>query len=159
MRSIAMAFALAAACGGGSRTSSGPPSHTAPATARLELGEIGISQSGQGLFVHANGKVEVVDGADRKPLGTLTANGKFTLPDGDSGQLNDDGSFTTKEGPAPFRLEDETLVVGDTRLTLDANNVIQGGQADMSSVKITGVTNRGTRRTALLMIGFLTLAK
>jgi hypothetical protein len=45
------------------------------------------------------------------------------------------------------------------RLTLDANNVIQGGQADMSSVKITGVTNRGTRRTALLMIGFLTLAK
>jgi hypothetical protein len=163
MRSFVMAFALAAAaCGGGSKSSTGPvtPGDTAPAaTSRLELGEIGISESGQGLFVHTNGTVEVVDGADRKPLGTLTADGKFTLPDGDTGQLNDDGSFTTKEGPAPFRLEDETLVVGDTRLTLDANSVIQGGKADMSSVKITGVTSRGTRRTALLMIGFLTLAK
>lgn len=158
-----MAFALAAAaCGGGSKSSSGPvtPGDNAPAaTARLELGEISISESGQGLFVHANGTVEVVDGADRKPLGTLTAGGTFTLPTGDAGQLNDDGSFTTKEGPAPFRLEDETLVVGDTRLTIDADSVIQGGKADMSSVTITGVTNRGTRRTALLLIGFLTLAK
>lgn len=156
-----MAIALAAAaCGGGSKAAKDPTTPAGPvAKARLELGEISIAESGQGLFVHANGTVEVVDGDARKPLGTLTADGKFTLPDGDSGQLNDDGSFTTKEGAAPFRLEDETLVVGDTRLTLDASSVIQGGKADMSTVKITGVTNRGTRRTALLMIGFLTLAK
>jgi len=167
MRSIVMAIALAAAgCGGGgSKAGTGPGGGSgggdtvAAATGRLELGEISISESGQGLFVHADGKVEVVDGDQKKPLGTLTADGKFTLPDGDSGQLQDDGSFTTKEGPAPFRLEDETLVVGDTRLTIDANNVIQGGKADMSTVKVTGVTSRGTRRTALLMIGFLTLAK
>ncbi len=155
-----MAIALAgAACAGGSKAATTTPDTAAQAGARLELGEISITENGQGLFVHANGTVEVVDGADRKQLGTLTAAGTFTLPNGDAGQLNDDGTFTTKEGPAPFRVEDETLVVGDTRLTLDASSVIQGGKADMSTVKITGVTNRGTRRTALLMIGFLTLAK
>jgi len=162
MRSIVLAFALAAAaCGGGSKTGAAPepPKPVATSTARLELAEITISEGSQGLHVHTDGSVEVVDGDQRKPLGTLTADGKFTLPDGVSAQLQDDGTFVSADGPAPFRLEDETLVVGETRLTIDANNTLQGGKGDLSTVKITGVTNRGTRRTALIMIGFLTLAK
>jgi hypothetical protein len=162
MRSIVLAIVLAA-CGGGAKTGGvTEPTKPAPATAaRLELAEITISEGNQGLHVHKDGSVEVVDGDQKKPLGTLTAAGKFTLPDGVSAQLQDDGAFVSADGPAPFRLEDETLVVGETRLTLDANNRIQGGKADadLSSVKITGVNSRGTRRTALLMIGFLTLAK
>lgn len=161
MRLVALAFLLAAACGGGSKTTTvaEPAKPVVKSTARLELAEITISEGSQGLHVHADGRVEVVDGDQRKPLGTLTDAGTFTLPDGVSAQLQDDGSFVSADGPAPFRLEDETLVVGETRLTLDANNMIQGGKGDLSTVKITGVTNRGTRRTALLMIGFLTLAK
>lgn len=163
MRSFILALVLVAACGGGSKTTSGgatePAKPAATSTARLELAEITISEGTQGLHVHKDGSVEVVDGDQRKPLGTLTAEGKFTLPDGVSAQLQDDGTFVSADGPAPFRLEDETLVVGETRLTIDANNMIQGGKGDLSTVKITGVTNRGTRRTALIMIGFLTLAK
>lgn len=161
MRLVALAFVLAA-CGGGSKNTqvTEPTTKTvAPSSTRLELAEITISEGSQGLYVHTDGSVEVVDGDQRKPLGTLTADGKFTLPDGVSAQLQDDGTFMSADGPAPFHLEDETLVVGETRLTIDANNMIQGGKGDLSSVKITGVTNRGTRRTALLMIGFLTLAK
>jgi len=167
MRTFVLALALAA-CGGGSKSGDTTPAPPPPAdvreppttgAARLELGEISLLQDGRGLAVHANGGVEVVDGASRTPLGTLTADGLFTLPDGDAAQLQDDGTLMSKDGPAPFKLEDETLVVGAVRLTLDANSVVQGAPTDMSALKITGVNSRGTRRTALLLIGFMTLAK
>lgn len=159
MRSPLLALALlVAACGGGGSKAVEAPAK-APAVTRLEIAEISISANDQSLVVRKNGDVEVIGMEGPKLLGTLTADGKFTLPNGDSGQLQDDGSFTTKDGPAPFKLDGDTLVVGTSRLTLDAKGAIQGAAGDVSSIRITGVTNEGTRRTALLMIGFITLAK
>lgn len=166
MRTILMAIALtAAACGGGSKkpatgpTGTGSGSAAVVAAPRLEIAEISIASNGTTLFVHGDGSMEAVNGDQRQPLGTLTSDGKFTSIDGEVGQLQDDGSFVLKEGPAPFKLVDEKLVVGADSFTIDANNVIQGGKVDLTRVKLTGVTNRGTRRTALLMLGMLTLAQ
>ncbi len=158
-----MVLALAA-CGGGSKKTETVPTGTGSGSAvvvapRLEIAEISISDNGTTLFVHGDGSVEAVDGDKRQPIGTLTSDGKLTTIEGEVAQLQEDGIFTTKDGPAPFKLVDEALVVGEAKFTIDANGVIQGGKVDLTRVKLTGVTNRGTRRTALLMLGILTLSQ
>lgn len=151
-------LALVVACGGGSKPRTSPNPDTTGSRGsdtRLELAEISISEGAMSLLVHADGAIEVTDGTERKAIGTLSEDGKLTLPDGDVGQLQADGSFTTRDGPLSFTLRDETLVVGDLRITFDDQNVIRGAKTDLSMTKVKGVTNRGTRRTALLMLGFM----
>jgi len=161
MRFLVVALAFAIGCGGGAKTGTTPKPDddktvAKVTTSRLEIAEISIKEGTQSLLVHADGKVEIVDGDQTQTLGTLTSDGLFTNSTGQTGQLQDDGSFTTPDGPAPFKLDDETLVVGETKLRIE-DGTLKGGKVDTSSVAITGVTTRGTRRTALLMIGFILL--
>jgi|HubBroStandDraft_6_1064221.scaffolds.fasta_scaffold139811_4 hypothetical protein len=154
-----LVLVLAAACG-----SSPPPAQPTPlpttetatpaSTGLLGVAEISVKEAGKDLLaVHADGNVQIFDNA-WKPIGKLSADGKLVTVDNKVGQLQADGSFTTPEGPAPFKLDGAALVAGKTRITIE-NGKLVGGDDSTKDVTITGADNDGTKRTTLLLLGLL----
>ncbi|HEY3805386.1 MAG TPA: hypothetical protein VGL61_22415 [Kofleriaceae bacterium] len=152
--------ALVAACGSSNPTPAAPvaPAPTAAAPAAgglLGLGEIAIKDSTSDVMrIHANGDVEFNDKGAWKPIAKLGADGKMTTSDNQSGQLQADGTFTTPEGPAPFKLDGNALVIADKRITIE-NGKIVGGNDSAASITVSGADNDGQKRTALLLLGLL----
>jgi hypothetical protein len=155
-----LVLVLAAACG-----SSPPPAQpatppppieaaTPASTGLLGIGEISVKESGKDMLaVHADGNVQIYD-KTWKPIGKLSADGKLVTTDNKVGQLQPDGSFTTPEGAAPFKLDGAALVLGKTRITIE-NGKLVGGDDSSKDVTITGADNDGTKRTTLLLLGLL----
>jgi hypothetical protein len=140
-----VAIALGA-CGGAQR--GGASSET-----RFGLAEIKITEKTQGVMIHADGKVEAVSDDQKMVLGTLTTDGTFTDTTGATGKMNAQGQFVTKNGPSPFTLKGETLTFEDKVITINGDNHLQGPGTD--GVKLEGVSDVPTRRTALLLIGMI----
>ncbi len=154
-----LVLVLAAACGSSppppSSNAATPPVAPTPAsTGLLGVAEISVKEAGKDLLaVHADGNVQIYDNA-WKPIGKLSADGKLVTVDNKIGQLQADGSFTTPEGPAPFKLDGAALVAGTTRITIE-NGKLVGGDDSTKDVTITGADNDGTKRTTLLLLGLL----
>src|SRR5271169_2727284 len=102
-----LVLVLAAACGSSpppppSNTVTPTASPTPASTGLLGIGEIAVKESGKDMLaVHADGNVQIYDNNAWKPIGKLSADGKLVTADGQTGQLQPDGSFTTPEGPVP----------------------------------------------------------
>src|SRR6185312_5750014 len=121
---------LAAACGSSNPAPAAPPAAppatTAPAsTGLLGIGEIAIKDNGKDvLVVHANGDIQFADEGGWKSIGKIDASGKMVATDNEAGQLQADGSFTTPEGPAPFKLDGAALVAGGKRVTIENGKLV-----------------------------------
>lgn len=168
--SLLSVLALVVACGG-----SAPPTQTATtlppttstaepaaatATARLGLGDLKFFQ-GDTLMIHLHpdGTLELATDGTGQALqraGTISADGKLTGPDGKSAQLQDDGTLVLSNGQDPgIKLDGETLVIAGKHVTLDPQGAVLVDGAALPSkvpVRIEGVTDAGTRRTALLLV-------
>jgi hypothetical protein len=152
-------IALVAACGSSNPPPAAPaaaaPTAAAPASGLLGLGEIAIKDGGTDVMqVHANGDVQFSDNGAWKSIAKIDATGKMTTSDNQSGQLQADGTFTTPEGPAPFKLDGSALVIADRRITIE-NGKIVGGNESAASITVTGADNDPQKRTALLLLGLM----
>ena len=132
------------------------PEPVAPASG-LKLAEITVAYGGEvALKIHADGAIEARESdGSWKAVGKLSADGKFLVSDGSTGELEADGTFKTPQGPAPFKLDGDALVGGDKHITIDANGSLVGAESGSDKIKITGATDTGTKRTALLILGLL----
>jgi hypothetical protein len=160
---------LLAACGSSSKPAPTTPTTPPPATAPAAGAQLGITElkfyQGDKMMLHllADGSLQVLVPDAQNPagtwktVGTITADGKITGPDGKSAQVQPDGSVTLSDGKAPdFKLEGDALVIDGKRVTLDPTGVVQVDGQPISkdtSVRIEGATDAATRRTALLLIG------
>lgn len=157
----ALALGLGA-CGHSSPAPMAPAKPEVAATGSLlKLAEITFTDhDNPAIKVHADGGVEIMDDNKQwKPVGKLSTDGKFVVTDGSTGQLDADGTFKTPDGPAPFKLDGDALVAGDKRVTIDDKGSIVGGNPGADTIKITGATDVGTKRTALLILGVLLTSK
>lgn len=169
MKRCALIAAVVAGCGGAPK----PPAPVAPLAASapvpaaaplLTIAELGFYEGDvEGMALHADGRFEVKATHSEAgqptqeawiPVGRLSADGSLAKPDGSVvGKLAADGTFTSADGKhvAPFRLDGETLVIGDKHVSFDAQGVLQGGDP-ASHLHVTGLTDEGSRRAALLLL-------
>jgi hypothetical protein len=168
MKRVAI-IAFAAACGSsspapvapsnaGSAVAAATPACTPPTQPGL-LGITDITVKGEGkdmMAVKANGDVQVNDGG-WKTIGKLDSSGKFVTVDGQTGQLGADGTFSTPEGPAPFKLDGAALVASGQRITIENGKIVGGN--DTAKVEIECANDDSTKRTALLILGLLVSAQ
>jgi hypothetical protein len=160
-----------AACGGGqtpaeTTATPAPETTTAPAGG-IELAELKFYEGDDlGMQLHANGHLEIkmTHSTEGKlpeekwmEVGVLAADGTVSDAAGKKhGMLYPDGSFKSPDGQtAPFHLEGETLVVGDKKLTIDEQGILQGGNDMGKPMRIEGATTPGLRRTALVLLAML----
>jgi len=165
MKLLVIAVLFAAGCGSSPPPEPAPPpppattGSAAASSGVLGIGEIVVKNGNEEMLaVHANGKVEIKDGASWKPIGTLSSDGKMVTADGKTGQLGADGVFMTPQGPVPFKLDGATLVTGQTKITIE-NGKIVGGNDASNGVTIIGADTDGTKRTALLLMGLLMVSQ
>lgn len=171
----AIVVALLAACGGHAPSPAAPapagpasPAEAAPAAAvtpstPLTIAELGFYDGDdKGMMLHADGRFEIKAKHTEagKPteetwisVGRLGADGSLARPDGTVvGKLAADGRFVAADGRvAPFSLDGETLVIGAKHVTLDAQGQLVGGEPG-SHVHVTGLSDVGSRRAALLLL-------
>ena len=160
---LVLALGLAA-CGSPSTPAEAPvaPATAAPAPTAvgtlLGIGEIKVRDGDKDLFaIHANGDVQFFVENQWKTIGKVSADGKLVTADGQTGQLQANGGFTTPDGPAPFKLDGTALVAGDKRLTIENGKIVGGGDG-ANTVAIAGADSDGTKRTTLLLLGLLILS-
>src|ERR1700761_4033210 len=145
-------FVFAAACGSSSPAPVAPAPTAGSATTAaaagtdpkcappaspgvLGIAEIAVRDGGKDMIaVHANGDVQINDGG-WKTIGKLDSTGKLVTADNQTGQLGADGTFTTPEGPAPFKLDGTVLVAGGQHITIE-NGKIVGGNDSAKTVEI-----------------------
>jgi hypothetical protein len=161
-----------AACGGGNKpvatsTTPAPEATTAPAGG-IELAELKFYEGDDlGMQLHADGhlQVKVSHSEEGKPaeekwmdVGVIGADGSVSDAEGTKhGTIGADGSFKSPDGQAaPFHLEGETLVIGDKKLTIDDQGILQGGNNDTGKpMRVEGATTAGRKRTALVLLAIL----
>ena len=89
---------------------------------------------------------------DWQDVGIISAAGTITVKGEVVGKLEADGSFMSKTGKVPvFKLDGESLVIDGKKITIDEKGVLQGGN-DGAKIHITGITDAGSRRTALFVL-------
>lgn len=157
---IALVLALAA-CGGATPAPTTPP--LAPvaeapkptaAPTLLTLGELRmLAGTDEGVRIHGDGSVELKqDDASWKTVASVHPDGTVTSDGRPIGQLQADGTFKMADGSqSPFKLDGLTLVARDKRLSFDGQGALQGGPE--TGIHVTGLSDDGSRRTALLVIG------
>jgi hypothetical protein len=164
-------LAFAAACGSSSPAPVAPNAGAGSAVAQptaacappaqpglLGITDITVKDAGKdAMAVKANGDVQVNDGG-WKTIGKLDPTGKFVTADGQTGQLGADGTFSTPEGPAPFKLDGAALVASGQRITIE-NGKIVGGNDSAKTVEIVCANDDSTKRTALLILGLILSAQ
>ena len=165
MKSLSLAFLLAAtACGGGSKTAEPTtPTTTATATPTAAATTISIAEmklwdvnKNRALIIHADGLIEV-DG--HKPA-KVTADGKIVKADtGEVGfTLESDGSV---KGPNGLDLgakisADGTLAIKGQTISVDDKGMLVGGNEGAPPMRIEGATDVNLKRTALFVLVALT---
>jgi len=77
--------------------------------------------------------------------------------DGQTGQLQADGTFTTPDGPAPFKLDGAALVAGPTHISIENGKIVGGKEPD--TIVITGADTDATKRTTLLLLGLVVFSQ
>jgi hypothetical protein len=166
MKRVAI-IAFAAACGSSSPAPVSPTAASGSAVATtaaacappaqpglLGITDIKVKDGGKDMMaVKANGDIQIND-SGWKTIGKLDPSGKFVTADGQTGQLGADGSFTTPEGPAPFKLDGAALVANGQRITIE-NGKIVGGNDTAKTVEIECANDDSTKRTTLLILGLL----
>ncbi|HEX4452021.1 MAG TPA: hypothetical protein VH143_14180 [Kofleriaceae bacterium] len=166
MKRVAI-IAFAAACGSSSPAPVAPTaangsaavSTTAACAPPARPGVLGITDimvkdGGKAMMaVKANGDVQIND-SGWKTIGKLDPSGKFVTADGQTGQLGSDGSFTTPEGAAPFKLDGAALVANGQRITIEDGKIV-GGNDTAKTVEIECANDDSTKRTTLLILGLL----
>ena len=169
MKRCALVAAIVAGCGGAPKPAAAPAPAPAPAAAPASASPLTIAElcfyegDEEGMALHADGRFEVKATHSEAgqpaqetwlPVARLSADGTLAKPDGGVvGKLGTDGTFTSADGQhvAPFRIDGETLVIGDKHVTFDAQGVLQGGDP-ASHLRVTGLTDVGSRRAALLLL-------
>ncbi len=166
MKRVAI-IAFAAACGSSSPAPVAPTAANGSAVATttaacappaqpglLGITDIRVKDGGKDMMaVKANGDIQIND-SGWKTIGKLDTTGKFVTADGQTGQLGADGSFTTPEGPAPFKLDGAALIANGQRITIE-NGKIVGGNDTAKTVEIECANDDSTKRTTLLILGLL----
>jgi hypothetical protein len=173
-----MVFAMVA-CGGSKPTTTTTTTTTTPETTTttttepasaaapvLTLSELAFAEGDDvGIKLHADGVVEAKSmhseggkpaTASWKTFVTLTSDGKVMHDGKVGGQLKADGSFELPDGSkAPFKIDGTALVAGDKKITIDDKGVVQGTNAGAKQLHVTGLTDDGSRRAALLIMGIM----
>jgi hypothetical protein len=160
-----MVFAVVA-CGGSKATTTTTANVAANASGGIALKELSFYEGNDlGMKLHADGMVEVKGkhSASGQPttetwqhIAQLTTDGKVLHDGVVGGQLKADGTFEMSNGkPAAFHIEGAALVIGDKKVTIDDKGQLQGGNADAKPMRVDGVTDDASRRTALLMLGLM----
>jgi hypothetical protein len=153
------------ACGGGKAATTTTTTTTAPAGGVLGLAELKFYEGDEvGMKVHADGTIEIKNKSwkqgepakeEWQQLGTLTSDGKLTHDGQVVGQLDADGSFKGADGQvAPFKLDGETLVAGDKKISIGDKGEFQGINEGFA-LRVDGATDASTKRTALLLLGLI----
>jgi len=171
MNHLALSFALAAlaACGGAAPAVTQPAAAAKakaapPAATALTITELKFYQGNElGMVLHPDGKLEVKakHAAGTKPVeetwtevGRLTPEGKLSHED-KVGQLLPDGSFQTSDGQlAPWKLVGEALEIESRQITIDDKGMFHGTNEGFD-IHVTGITDGGSKRTALLLVALL----
>ncbi|MDB4957485.1 MAG: hypothetical protein JWO36_5054 [Myxococcales bacterium] len=166
-----MMFAMVA-CGGAkpaTTTTTTPTETTATdpaAKSLLTIGELAFANGDDvGVKLHPDGNVEgkAMHSQGGKPaveewktFAQLARDGRVMHDGKAAGQLKADGSFVMADGQvAPFKIEGTTLTLGDKRVSIDDKGIIQGTNANAPQMRVTGLTDDGSRRAALLIIGLM----
>lgn len=163
---LTVTIVAAIACGGGKGGQA--VNNTKPTGGTLlTIGELEFVEGANdvGIKLHADGKVETkgthsdASGSTTswKTMGELTADGKVMRDGKVLGTLNADGTFASADGKtAPWKIDGDTLVSGSRRVSIDANGLLVGGNPDMKKeLHIKGITDAGSRRAALLIMGLM----
>jgi hypothetical protein len=151
---------VAPTAGAGSAAIAQPTAACAPPAQPGLLGitDITVKDNGKDMMaIKANGDVQIND-TGWKTIGTLDPSGKFVTADHQTGQLGADGTFSTPEGPAPFKLDGAALVANGQRITIE-NGKLVGGNDTAKTVEIVCANDDSTKRTALLILGLLLSAQ
>ncbi len=167
LTTLALLSLLGACAGSQPATKHDPAANTAAQGTLLGVADLKF-YAGPQLVAHvfADGVFEEVDGRGRLArVATITSDGKLVGKDGTGAQLQADGTLValrpTKDDPG-VKLEGDTLIVqgedGPHRMTLDdKGTVLLDGKPAERALRVEGVTDRNTRRTALLVFGLLVL--
>jgi hypothetical protein len=168
--SLCMAVALAA-CGGHKPTTATDTTAktTDKTTAVVELAELQFFSGDElGMKLHLNGHLEVKNMHSEagktteawQDVGSIGADGTLTHDGKTHGMFKADGTFATADGKTlPFKLDADTLVAGDKKITLDDKGVLQGGNPMPKPMRVEGATTPGLRRTALLVLALMMTAE
>ena len=167
---MACMFCAVMACGGGkaSTTSTSPAPAAASSGGLLGLAELKFYEGDEvGMKLHADGSIEIKNkhwkqGEPMKEewqtLGSLSSDGKLTHDGKVVGQLDADGSFKGPNGElAPFKIDGETLVAGDKKVTIGEQGYFDGINEGFK-LRVDGAKDASTRRTALLLVALISSA-
>lgn len=95
---------------------------------------------------------------DDQFVGVIAADGWVSDPTGAKrGKLAADGSFKSPDGKtAPFTLAHDTLAVDGVKLTIDDRGaLLKDGKPITPAVRVEGVTDAPSRRTALFVVALV----
>lgn len=162
---------FAAACGGSSAAPA--TASTAPPAAAASGDVFAVKDmtffEGNDPVVHVtkDGHIEirtkhVHDGGaatvDNQFVGVIAADGAVSDPTGAKrGQLAADGSFKAPDGQtAPFTLANDALVMDGVKVTIDDRGaLLKDGKPITPPVRVEGVTDASSRRTALFVMALV----
>jgi len=168
MKKLIGCMVLAVAACGGSKTA--PKTETAQtqnaAASTLTISELKFYEGDEvGLKLHADGKFEAkaTHSTQGKPpveewhqIGELAADGTISHDGKVMGQLQADGTLKMTDGSvAPFKIDGETLVAGEQKITIGDKGVFQGTNPQMRPMRVDGITDAGSKRTALLLLAII----
>ena len=157
-----MAVAALGACDGAKRVGPNPAKGGVAVLTITELKfmygtDLGVVLHPDGLLEY-KGKITVAGGPTEEhwyELARLTPDGKVNHEGEYVGELLSDGSFKMADGQfAPFKLIGETLLVEGKKITLDDKGMFHGPD-DGINVHVLGITDAGSKRTALLLAGLV----
>jgi len=173
MRKLLVSFLFAAACGGSSAAPA-TSTTTPPAAGAMASGDVFAVKDmtffeGTDPVVHVtkDGHIEirakrVHDGGaatvDNQFVGVIAADGSVSDPTGAKrGQLAADGSFKSPDGQtAPFTLANDALVMDGVKVTIDDHGgLLKDGKPIAPPVRVDGVTDAPSRRTALFVMALV----
>jgi len=172
MRKLLVLVLFAAACGGGSSAAPATASTTPPAAAAssdvFAVKDMTFFEGNDPVMhVSKDGHIEiqtkhVQNGSaattDNQFVGVIAADGSVSDPTGAKrGQLGADGSFKSPDGQtAPFTLANDALVMDGVKVTIDDHGaLLKDGKAITPPVRVEGVTDAASRRTALFVMALV----
>ncbi len=166
---VAVLVGAVAACAGPPKPASTSmmtrPADSSASTGLLGIGELKFYYRNHelGMHLHPDGKLEKLvtqAGADKPTtenwvqLAVLSADGRMSVGEKTVGQLQPDGTFHVADGrTAPFKIEGDALVASGKRLSFDSSGqLLVDGAASDPPLRVEGITNANTKRTALLIL-------
>jgi hypothetical protein len=168
---VLVLMVIFAACSHAGKTTDAMP--TTSSDAVLEITDLKFFEGDKlGAHLHADGRLAVLatHGGTSQPTteswqdvamfhadGRITSIKRHADPASVSAHVNADGSIVGPRGEvAPFKLDGATLVADGKHLTINGEGtfVIDGKQGD-KALRVEGVRDAMTQRTALIIIGIL----